>query len=55
MATKEASNKPVLIRVPQPLLSKLDAAAKKQSRSRSSLAVEALRMQLGSTRKAVKP
>lgn len=54
MATKDAGNKPVLIRVPQPLLTRLDAVARKQARSRTSVAVEALRLHVGSGRKAVK-
>lgn len=43
MNAKKVKNVAVLIRVPQPLLKKLDAVAKKEDRSRSYLVVDAVK------------
>lgn len=54
MASKQTGNVPVLIRVPRTVLTKLDASAKRLSRSRSSVVVEALRTHVASAGKVVK-
>lgn len=46
MKAKKVENVPVLIRVPKPLLRKIDAAAKAQARSRSFVLVDAAKRTL---------
>lgn len=46
MATKKTENVAVLIRLPKPLLRRLDTVAKEQERSRSYVVVAQLRQSL---------